>query len=76
MFKEKRDVRNHNSYWGVKLLENAIKIVERALEKIRELVNVETTQFDFVPGRGTTDVLFALRMQEEYKHKEKIACVL
>ena len=48
-----------------------MKIVETVMERIRELVNVETTQFDFMSGRERTDVCFLRRMQEEYKHKEK-----
>ena len=57
---------------GVKLLEHAMKIVERVLEKIRELVKVDDMQFGFMPGKGTTDTLFVLRrMQEEFQKKEK-----
>ena len=39
---------------GVKLLENAMKIVEKFLEKrLRKIVMIEDTQFGFVPGKGT-----------------------
>ena len=42
IFKGKGDVRNCNTYRGVKLLEYAIKIVKRVLERrIRELVNID-----------------------------------
>ena len=58
-FKGKGDIRNCNTYRGVKLLENAMKIVERMLERrIRELVNIDSMQFGYMPERGTTDVLF------------------
>ena len=41
---------------GVKLLEHAMKIIERELKKrIRELVKVDDMQFGFMPGKGTTD---------------------
>ena len=58
---------------GVKLLEHAMKIVERVLERrIRELVNINSMQFGFMPGRGTIDALFVVRrMQEEYRNKKK-----
>ena len=33
-------------------------------------------QFGFMPGRGTTDVLFVVRkMQEEYRDKKKKLCM-
>ena len=73
IFKGKRDVRNCNTYRGVKLLDHAMTIVERVLERrIRELVNIDSMQFSFMPGRGTTDALFVVRrMQEEYRDKKK-----
>ena len=51
-----------------------MKIVERVLERrIRELVNIDSMQFGFMPGRGTTDALFVVqRMQEEYRDKKKL----
>ena len=50
-----------------------MKIVEILLERrIRELVDIDSMQFGFMPGRGTTDALFVVRiMQEEYRDKKK-----
>ena len=62
IFKGKGDVMNCGSYRGVKLLEHAIKYVERVLERqIRTLVNLNKTQFGFVPGKGTVDAIFIAR---------------
>ena len=62
IFKENGDVRNCNTYRGVKLLEHAMKMVEKVLEtRIRKLVNIDSMQFGFMPGRGTTDALFVVR---------------
>ena len=49
-----------------------MKIIERVLQKrIKKLANIESMQFAFMPGRGTTDVLFIVqRMQEEYTDKK------
>ena len=73
IFKRKGDVMDCGAYRGVKLLEHAMKIVERTLEnRIRELVMIDEMQFGFMPGKGTTHALFILRrMQEEFRGREK-----
>ena len=73
IFKGKGDVMNCGSYRGVKLLEHAMKIVERILERrIRTLVNLNEMQFRFIPGKTTVDAIFIVRrMQEEYQKKDK-----
>ena len=73
IFKEKGDVRSCNTYREVKLLEHAIKIVERVLKRrIQKLVNIDSMQFGFMPGRGMTDALFVIqRIQEKYRNKKK-----
>ena len=72
-FQGKKGVRSCNTYKKVKLLEHAMKILERMLERrVQELVNNDSIQFGFMSGRGTTDALFVVqRMQEEYKNKKK-----
>ena len=61
------------SYRGVKLLEHAMKIVERVLQThIQTLINLNKMQFEYKPGKGTVDVMFNVRrMQEEYQKKDK-----
>ena len=73
IFKEKGDVLSCGSYGGVKLLEHAVKIVEKILERrIRTLVNLNKVQFGFMPGKGTVDAIFIVRrMQEQYQMKDK-----
>ena len=73
VFKRKGDVMDCEAYRGVKLLEHAMKIVERVLEnRIRELVMIDEMQFGFMPGKGTTHALFILRrLQEEFRGREK-----
>ena len=60
IFKGKESFRNCNTYKGVKLLEHAMKIIERVQERIRELINIDSMQFGFMPGRETTDALFVV----------------
>ena len=73
IFKGKSDMMSCGSYRGVKLLEHAMKIIERVLERqIRILVNLNKMQFGFMPGKGTVDAIFIVRkMQEEYQKKDK-----
>ena len=73
IFEGKGHVMSCGSYRGVKLLEHAMKIVERVLERrIRTLVNLNEIQFGFMPGKRTVDAIFIVRrMQEEYQKKDK-----
>ena len=77
IFKGKGDVMSCGSYREVKLLENAVKIVERVIERrIRTLVNLNEMQFGFMPGIETVDAIFMVRrMQEEYQKKDKKLCM-
>ena len=72
IFTGKSDVMSCGSYRGMKLLEHAMEIVERVLERrIRTLVNLNKMQFGFKPGKGTMDAIFIVRrMQEEYQKKD------
>ena len=46
------------AYEGVKLLEHAMKIVERVLEnRIRRLVKIDDMQSGFMQRKGTTHAL-------------------
>ena len=73
IFKGKGDAMNCGAYMGVKLLEHAMNIVEKVLERILpRMVKVDEMQFGVMPGKGTTDAVFLLRrLQEEYLDKEK-----
>ena len=74
IFKGKGDVMSCGSYRGVKLLEHAMKIVEKVLERqIRTLViDLNETKFGFMQGKGTMHAIFIVRkMQEEYQKKDK-----
>ena len=49
------------SYRAIKLLEHAMKVLERVLaNRIREQVDIDDMQFGFTPGKGTTDAIFIL----------------
>ena len=60
--KEKSDVMSCGSYRGVKLLEHAVKIVERVLRRrIRTPISLNKMQFGFMPGKVTMDAIFIVR---------------
>ena len=78
IFKGKGDVMSSRSCNGVKLLEHAMKIVERVQERrIQTLINLNKIQFGFMPGKGTVDAIFIVkRMQEKYqKEGQEVAYV-
>ena len=50
----------YGSYRGFKLLEHAMKVVERIFEhRIRQQVEIDDMQFGFMKGKGTTDAIFS-----------------
>jgi len=54
------------SYRGIKLLEHAMKVVERIVQhRIRQQIKVDDMQFGFTKGKGTTDAIFTVRQMQE-----------
>ena len=68
LYKGKGDALDRDNYRGLKLTEQAMKILERIVDGlIRQVVSIGDSQFGFVPGRGTTDAIFVVRqLQEKY----------
>ena len=68
LYKGKDDALDRGNYRGLKLTEQAMKILERIVDGlIRQVVSIDDSQFGFVPGRGTTDAIFVVRqLQEKY----------
>ncbi|XP_068741970.1 uncharacterized protein [Montipora capricornis] len=73
IFKGKGDAMRCGAYRGVKLLEHAMKIIEKVLERTLQcMVIVDKMQFSVMPSKGTIDAVFILRrLQEKYLDKEK-----
>ena len=52
-------------------MSHTMKIWERIIDRrLREETTIGDEQFGFMPGRGTTDAIFAVRQLME-KHREK-----
>ena len=68
LYNGKGDALDRGNYRGLKLTEQAMKILERIVDGlIRQVVSIDDSQFGFVPGRGTTDAIFVVRqLQEKY----------
>ena len=59
-----------HSYIGFNTISHTMKIWERIIDRrLREGTIVGEEQFDFMPGKGTTNAMFAARQVIE-KHRE------
>ena len=67
LYKGKGDTLDRGNYQGgLKLTEQAMKILERIVDGlIRQVVSIDDSQFGFVRGRGTTDAFFVVRQLHE-----------
>jgi hypothetical protein len=75
VYKGKGDALDCGSYRGIKLLEHAMKVFERVVEKrLRGSVEIDDMQFGFRPGRGTTDAIFIVRQLQESSWRRKGGC--
>ena len=73
VYKGKGDALDCGSYRGIKLLEHVMKLFERIIGvRIRAMVCIDSMQFGFMKGRGTTDAIFIVRqLQEKYLAKNR-----
>ena len=71
IFKEKGDIQDCGNYRGIKMISHTMQILGRVIDRrLREETTIGEEQFGFMPGRGTTDAIFAARQVIE-KHREK-----
>ena len=60
LYKDKGDALDRGNYRGLKLTEQAMKILEKIVDAlIRQVVSIDDSQFGFIPGRGTTESLWS-----------------
>ena len=63
IYKNKGDAQCCGNYRGIKLMSHTMKVWERIIEaRLRNSVEISKQQYGFMPGKGTTDAIFALRM--------------
>ena len=62
IFKQKEDIQDSGNYRGVKMISHTMKIWERIVDRrLSEEISIGEYQFGFMPGRGTTDAIFAAK---------------
>ena len=73
IYKWKDDPMECGSHRGIKLFEQAMKVVENIVKyRIQQQIDIDNTQFGFMKGKGTTDAIFTVRqMQENFRAKGK-----
>ena len=76
VYKGEADALTCGSYMGIKLLEHAMKVLERVIEgrlgRLRKIVKIDSMQFGFMAGKSMTDAIFIVRqLQEKYLAKNK-----
>ena len=76
IFKNKGDVQSCGNYRGIKLLSHTMKVWERVVEaRLRGEVMICEQQYGFMPGKSTTDAMFALRMLMERYREGVTLCI-
>ena len=73
IYKNKGDQQCCGNYRGIKLMSHTMKVWERIIEaRLRDRVEISKQQYGFVPEKGTTDAMFALRMlMEKYREGQE-----
>ena len=73
VYKGKGDVLDCGSHRGIKLIDHVMKVLERLVErKVKSKGTLDSMQFGFTSGKGTTDAIFIVRqMQEKYLARRK-----
>ena len=63
IYKNKGDAQCCGNYRGIKLMSHTMKVWERIIEaRLSDRVEISKQQYGFMPGKETTDAMFALRM--------------
>ncbi|KAF3661498.1 Ras-related protein RABD2b [Capsicum annuum] len=73
LYKNKADIQSCNNYKGIKLLSHTMKVWEMVVElRQRKIVNISENQFDFMPGRSTTEAIHLVRrLVKQFRKRKK-----
>ena len=66
VFKNKGDILECGNYRGLKVTEHLLKVMERIVDgRLRQIVQIRSTQFGFLKGRGSMDAIFIVRQLQQ-----------
>ena len=73
IYKNKGDQQCCGNYRGIKLMSHTMKVWERIIQgRLRDNVEISKQQYGFMPGKGTTNAMFTLRMlMEKYREGQR-----
>ena len=73
IYKNIGDAQCCGNYRGIKLMSHTMKVWEKIIEaRLRDRVEISKQQYGFMPGKGTTDAMFSLRMlMKKYREGQK-----
>ena len=73
IYKNKGDAQCCGNYSGIKLMSHTMEVWEKIIEaRLRDRVEISKQQYGFMPGKGTTNAMFALRMlMEKYREGQR-----
>ena len=78
IYKNKGDAQGCGNYRGTNLITHTMKIWEKIIEaRLKDIVEISKQQYGFMPGRRTTDAIFAFKMlMKNYrKGQREVHCV-
>ena len=76
-YKENGDIQDCGNYQGIKLMSHTMKIWEWIFDRrLSEETTIGDEQFGFMPGKGTTDAIFAVRQLMEKHRENRKDCIL
>ena len=73
IYKNKGDAQCCGNYRGIKLMSHTMKVQERIIEaRLRDRAEISKQQYEFMPGKETTNAMSVLRMlMEKYREGQR-----
>ena len=78
IYKNNGDAQCCGNYRGIKLISHTMKVWKRIMEAmLRDIVDISKQQYGFMPGKGTTNAMCALRMLMEkyWEYQRELHCI-
>ena len=74
LYKNKGDIQSYSNYREIKLMCHTMKLWESVIEhRLRQNIKISENQFEFMPGRSTTEAIHLLRqLIERFRERKKI----